>query len=432
MYQIMKNFKNFLGKCRKNRIDSIFAGFVLALLLFALLMNVAAGVGEKNRENLNNTLNAINANYTVLKYDYETARSNYFESLSYYNEAKAGWLVSRQKYLENKNDENYKIFINSTKKFILNLSVVLENYNEMLKKRVLSDDSFDDITKNEQISQIDILLDKIKDIKKQLSETPKSQLTIEALKNFAMELQETYAHSQHIRGMVVTTILKNKMKIVIAGLVEDSLKMYEDVAQLKASGYNTTEMEEKLCKLNEMLNQSYANYQKCVNLMNLSTSKSLAEAENLFKTTYKSAYKIRTDLNDIYSSIPGGWISELESANSTYVAKGDGKAVINIDKADIKIYVVGSVTLKGDTDNAKISLKNLKEMNSSEGKVYGGDGNIEITGKDLIIEISGKDINIAIAGNGNATLTGTGTQKACDKGLCISFPWEGKNIKFSK
>jgi len=158
----------------------------------------------------------------------------------------------------------------------------------------------------------------------------------------------------------------------------------------------------------------------------------LAEAENLFKTTYKSAYKIRTDLNDIYSSIPGGWISELESANSTYVAKGDGKAVINIDKADIKIYVVGSVTLKGDTDNAKISLKNLKEMNSSEGKVYGGDGNIEITGKDLIIEISGKDINIAIAGNGNATLTGTGTQKACDKGLCISFPWEGKNIKFSK
>jgi len=428
----MKNFKNFLGKCRKNRIDSIFVGFVLALLLFALLMNVAAGVGEKNRENLNNTLNAINANYTVLKYDYETARSNYFESLSYYNEAKAGWLVSRQKYLENKNDENYKIFINSTKKFILNLSVVLENYNEMLKKRVLSDDSFDDITKNEQISQIDILLDKIKDIKKQMSETPKSQLTIEALKNFAMELQETYAHSQHIRGMVVTTILKNKMKIVIAGLVEDSLKMYEDVAQLKASGYNTTEMEEKLCKLNEMLNQSYANYQKCVNLMNLSTSKSLAEAENLFKTTYKSAYKIRTDLNDIYSSIPGGWISELESANSTYVAKGDGKAVINIDKADIKIYVVGSVTLKGDTDNAKISLKNLKEMNSSEGKVYGGDGNIEITGKDLIIEISGKDINIAIAGNGNATLTGTGTQKACDKGLCISFPWEGKNIKFSK
>ena len=115
----MKNFKNFLGKCRKNRIDSIFAGFVLALLLFALLMNVAAGVGEKNRENLNNTLNAINANYTVLKYDYETARSNYFESLSYYNEAKAGWLVSRQKYLENKNDENYEVFINST--YMLNI-----------------------------------------------------------------------------------------------------------------------------------------------------------------------------------------------------------------------------------------------------------------------------------------------------------------------
>ncbi|NCN64467.1 MAG: hypothetical protein GW779_01165 [Candidatus Altiarchaeum hamiconexum] len=100
----MKNFKNFLGKYRKNSTDGIFAGFVLALLLFALLMNVAA---------------AINANYTFLKYDYETTKGNYFESLSYYNEAKAGWLVSRQKYLENKNDENYEVFINST--YMLNI-----------------------------------------------------------------------------------------------------------------------------------------------------------------------------------------------------------------------------------------------------------------------------------------------------------------------
>ncbi len=429
----MENFKNFLGKCKMNSVSSIgtgvFVGFVLALILFALVMNVAADV---TGENLNN---AANTNYTLLKYDYEISKSNYFESLVYYNEAKAEWLVSRQKYLENKNDENYEIFIKSTKKFTLNISVVLENYNEMLKKRVLSDDSFDDITKNEQISRIDTLLDKIRDIKKQLNETTKSQLTIETLKNLSRELQETYAHSQHIRGMIVTILLKNKMKIVLTDLVNDSLKMNENIAQLKASGHNTTEMEKKLCKLNEMLNQSYANYQKCVNLMNLSTSESLVEAEDLFKNTYKSLYLTKSELLDIHNSIPGEWISKLESANSTYVTKGDGKAVINIDKtdnADIKIYVVGSVTLKGDISSAEISLKNLKEIESGEGKAYGGEGNIEITGKDLIIEVSGKDINIAIAGNGNATLTGTGTQKACDKGLCNTLLWEGKNIKFSK
>ncbi|PKP55248.1 MAG: hypothetical protein CVT89_09035, partial [Candidatus Altiarchaeales archaeon HGW-Altiarchaeales-2] len=116
-----------------------------------------------------------------------------------------------------------------------------------------------------------------------------------------------------MRGMVVTTILKYKTKIVIAGLVEDSLKIDENIAQLKASGHNTTEIEEKLCKLNNLLNQSYANYQKCVNLMNLSTSESLAEAENLFKSTYTSLYKTKTGLNDIYNSIPDGWLSELES-----------------------------------------------------------------------------------------------------------------------
>ncbi|PKP57978.1 MAG: hypothetical protein CVT88_08065 [Candidatus Altiarchaeales archaeon HGW-Altiarchaeales-1] len=427
----MEKFKNFSGKC-KTVNSTTYITFLFFILVLLLLAGTNVVIGED-----------VNLNKSALEYDYEIAKNNYFESLSNYSEAKAMWLISREKYLENKNDEKYENFISSTGDFTMNLSIVLENYNEMLKKRILSENSFDDITKKEQISRINRLLDKIRDIKKRLNESTsqtdsKSQLNVDMLKNFIKELQETYTQSQNMRGMVVTTILKYKTKIVIAGLVEDSLKINENIAQLKASGHNTTEIEEKLCKLNNLLNQSYANYQKCVNLMNLSTSESLAEAENLFKSTYTSLYKTKTGLNDIYNSIPDGWLSELESADSTFVAKGDGKAVINIregdneSKANVKIYVIGSVTLKGDLSSVQISPKNLKEINSGEGKVYGGEGNIEITGNNLIIEISGKDINIAITGNGNATLTGTGTYKACNKGLCVNKAWEGKNINFSK
>lgn len=425
----MKNFKNFFGKCR-TKYKSIrcietylFPGSVLALILFALVMNTA----DVTKGNLNNT---ANTNYTILKHDYEISKQLYFKSLSDYNKAKVEWIVSRQRYMENKNDENYKIFVKSTKKYILNMLIVLENYNEMLKKRVLSDNSLDEITKKEEISRIDILLDKIRIIKKQVNNT--SQPTPKELKNLSMELKEIYAHSQHIRGLVVTSILKNKAKTIIVNLIKGSLKMNDNIAQLKASGYDTTKMEKKLCMVNKMLNQSYANYQQCANLMNLSTSESLAEAENIFRSSYKLLYVTTGELKNIYDSIPDEWMKKLESANSTYIAKGDGKGVINItDKADIKIYIIGNVTLKGNISSAEISLKNLKEI-EGKGKTYGGKGNIEIIGKDLIIEVEGKDINIAIVGNGNAVLTGTGTQKACNKGVCKTLLWEGKNIKFSK
>lgn len=420
----MKNFKNFFGKCRtkyKSRcIGTYLFGSVLALILFALVMNITADVTKENYDTANNS---------ILKHDYEISKQLYFKSLSDYNKAKVEWIVSRQRYMENKNDENYKIFVKSTKKYILNMLIVLENYNEMLKKRVLSDNSLDEITKKEEISRIDILLDKIRIIKKQVN---KSQPTIKELKNLSMELKEIYAHSQHIRGVVVTSILKNKAKTIIVNLIKGSLKMNDNIAQLKASGYDTAKMEKKLCKVNKMLNQSYANYQQGVNLMNLSTSESLAEAENIFRSSYKLLYETTSELKNIYNSIPDEWMKKLESANSTYIAKGDGKGVINItDKADIKIYIIGNVTLKGNISSAEISLKNLKEI-EGKGKTYGGKGNIEIIGKDLIIEVEGKDINIAIVGNGNAVLTGTGTQKACNKGVCKTLLWEGKNIKFSK
>lgn len=214
-----------------------------------------------------------------------------------------------------------------------------------------------------------------------------------------------------------------------------SARVSDEIQKLKAAGKDTSELEAKLAKYNELIGKAEVSHKKAEELY--ATPKGfdangkvtdvkqaeqfLRDANKLLTETnryLKEAYKV---LREIFNQLKKHRVGEVDLWGTGMLeAKGTGRAVLT---GNLTVEVSGNGTLIVSSNANVTTSGNGTKTDLGNGNIkYQGYGNATITGENIRVEISGNNIELRAEGTGSASLSGTGSYKV-ERAFAVRSEW---------
>lgn len=384
------------------------AAITAALLLVSMFSGVVAAADTTDQQ--------ANDQYKIRKANYENTRKDLENSLKQYRD-----LVGKFKPLDLK--ERYR-------GYLIRADYHFAAYLEILEYRLQTAEDKGIMTFNASEN----IAGYIKELEQVRSEVKNAE-TRQDFVNISKELRDIWLEIRLSTKYYLGILWNHKVDLLLEKADNVSVRVSEEIQKLKNESKDTTELEAKLARYNELIGNAKKSHEKAEELYaehkgfnDEGKVTDVKQAEqflrdantNITETNryLKEAYKV---LREIFYELKKYRVGEVDLwGTGRLEAKGTGKAVLN---GNLTVFVSGNGTLIVSSNANVTTSGNGTKVELGNGDIkYQGYGNATITGENIRVEISGNNIELWAEGTGSASLSGTGSYKV-EKTFAVRSEW---------
>ena len=397
---------------------------ILLLLILTVLitgMNVYPAVAATSIQEVN----------TEATTQYNNTKTVYQKTVDAYKSARQDWISARDKYLNNKSQENAETAIEEGRGYITKACSAMVGYLNMIKIKVEAMSVIDDDSKEAIGIEKELKETIINEINTDIDWLTNKQIEVENMDTkdeLVAVAKDIDNHWDDIKAKVkryTGEILASRIEYVVGQLQDIQVKVDEKIELLEAEGQDVSQLnrwsdsyQTYLTIAEEKYKQARTQYRK---ITSLSGADELFQAGHEFlkeaDQAIRSAYG---ELDNIVTELKKRKIGEKElSGTGILYVQGSGEAELS-----------GKGTVKGETDtdstmtvtdnigNAYVETygQGTKEAVSENTTLYKGFGKARVTGSDIEVNIESGSLDLEAFGTGEVYLKGSGTYKVGQDG----------------
>ncbi len=191
------------------------------------------------------------------KEKYNTAKTEYKKLKSFYEDARQDWITARNKYVAYKTAENLENALEKGKDFLLKADKVLVGYLEMVSTYVEGEPGLSDREREEIISELDSYIRWLEEKQPEIENaTTKKELT-----DIAITVRNKWQEIRPATKRIVGQVMNAKVLWVINNAETASVKVGDEIEQLKEQGKDTTDLEAWLDDFNTKIDLAKEKHQ---------------------------------------------------------------------------------------------------------------------------------------------------------------------------